>query len=66
MLSYSAAQSRALMSGATQAAIDLEAARQSKARGTIPQRNMIRALQMHPWLNDASDWARLAGALKHA
>jgi len=27
---------------------------------------MIRALQMHPWLNDASDWARLAGALKRA
>ena len=66
MLSYSAAQSRALMSGATQTDIDLEAARQAKARGSIPHRNMIKALQMHPWLNDASDWARLAGALKPA
>lgn len=64
MLAYSAAQSRALMAGATQDEIDAEAARQSRQRGSVPHRNMIRALQMHPWMNDRADWTRLAAALK--
>lgn len=64
MLSYSAAQSRALMAGATQGDIDREAERQARHKGTIPHRNMIRALNMMPWRNTKDDWTRLAGALK--
>jgi hypothetical protein len=64
MMSYTAAQSHALLSGATQDEIDAEAARQARHRGTSPQRNMIRALQLSPWRNDRDDWVRLAGALK--
>lgn len=26
---------------------------------SIPNRNMIKALRMHPWSNSAEDWARL-------
>jgi hypothetical protein len=29
----------------------------------IPERNMIKALQMHPWLNTPEDNTRLAAAL---
>jgi hypothetical protein len=29
----------------------------------IPERNMIRALQLHPWLNTTEDSRRLAAAL---
>ena len=29
----------------------------------IPERNMIKALQMHPWLNTPTDNHRLAAAL---
>lgn len=32
--------------------------------GSVFYKNMIRALNLHPWNNTRDDWARLAGALK--
>lgn len=29
---------------------------------TVPNRNMIKALRMHRWLNSSEDWARLHAA----
>ncbi len=49
--------------GATIAEIAAERRIQERQVGTVPFRNMIRALSMHPWLNSKEDWTRLAAAL---
>ena len=53
----------ALEKGATLDDIEREIERQRRTRGTVPHRNMVRALQMHPWNNSRDDWVRLAAAL---
>jgi hypothetical protein len=58
------ATERALAAGATLDMIQREYEVALKRHGTVPQRNMIRALQMCTWHNTADDWARLAGGLK--
>jgi hypothetical protein len=57
------ATNAALAKGATLLEIELEAQSQAHHVGTVPFRNMIRALGMHGWLNSKDDWTRLAGAL---
>lgn len=63
-MSFEQARANALAAGATDADIDAEAKLQARHVGTVPFRNMIRALQLLPRLNSAEDWARLAAALK--
>jgi uncharacterized circularly permuted ATP-grasp superfamily protein len=63
-LTYEQARAEALAAGATDAEIAAEAKIQARNVGTVPFRNMIRALQLLPRLNSAEDWARLAAALK--
>jgi hypothetical protein len=60
-MNYAQARERALAAGATDAEIQRYADNLSPS---IPTRNMIVALLLHPWLNSADDWARLAGAIK--
>ena len=57
------ARARAIAAGATESEIDAETIRQSRHKSTVPFKNMIRALQMLPYLNNKADWTRLAGAL---
>jgi len=54
---------QALGAGATMAEIELEASYQAHRVGTVPFRNMIKALQMLPYFNTRADWVRLAAAL---
>jgi hypothetical protein len=63
-MSFEAARAKALAAGATDSDIDTEARHQARHVGTVPFRNMIRALQLLPRLNSAEDWTRLAAALK--
>lgn len=49
--------------GATQEEIDEQAARYVKQVGSVPFRNMIRALNMMTWCNGREEWTRLAAAL---
>lgn len=53
----------AIAKGGTQDEIDRQAAHYVRQVGTVPFNNMIRALNMHPWLNDTAQWTRLAAAL---
>jgi hypothetical protein len=53
----------AIKAGADPKDIQREARLQARQKGTVPQKNMIRALSMHPWNNTRADWVRLAGAL---
>lgn len=62
-MSYEQARAKALAAGATDADISAESQRQARSVGTVPFRNMIRALQLLPRLNDRDDWTRLAAAL---
>lgn len=63
-MSFADARAKALAAGATDADIDAEAKLQARHVGTVPFRNMIKALQLLPRLNSAEDWTRLAAALK--
>jgi hypothetical protein len=54
---------KAIAAGATPADIQREAIAQRRSKGTVPHKNMIRALNLHPWNNTRGDWVRLAGAL---
>jgi hypothetical protein len=63
-MTFEQARAKALAAGATDADIDAEAKLQARSVGTVPFRNMIRALQLLPRLNDVNDWTRLAAALK--
>jgi hypothetical protein len=63
-MTFNQARAEALAAGATDADIDAEAKLQARHVGTVPFRNMIRALQLLPRLNDVNDWTRLAAALK--
>lgn len=53
----------AVAKGATLAEIEAEAKIQDRQVGTVPFKNMIRALQMHSWNNTKAEWTRLAAAL---
>jgi hypothetical protein len=57
------AYDKAIAAGATIEEIRAEFEHAKRHRGTVPQRNMIRALQMMAWQNTKNDWVRLAGAL---
>jgi hypothetical protein len=59
-MNYTQARERTLAAGATDAEIQRYA---DNLTPSVPTRNMIVALQLHPWLNSADDWARLAGAM---
>ena len=61
--SYSEARDYALGKGGTQAEIDRQAANYVRQVGSVPFRNMIVALNIHPWHNDEAQWTRLAAAL---
>jgi hypothetical protein len=63
-MTFKEARAEALAAGATDADIDAEARHQARNVGSIPFRNMIKALQLLPRLNSAEDWTRLAAALK--
>jgi hypothetical protein len=63
-MTFEQARAKALAAGATDADIDAEAKLQARHVGTVPFRNMIKALQLLPRLNSAEDWTRLAAALK--
>ena len=54
----------AIRAGATQAEIDKEANFQKRSVGSVPSRNMVRALIMTSRLNVKDDWVRLAGTLQ--
>jgi hypothetical protein len=62
---YTAAVNAALMKGATMDEIEAETSARKRHAGSVPERNMIKALSMHPWLNDRADWVRLAAALRN-
>lgn len=49
--------------GGTLEAVQRETRLQAHHTKSIPFKNMIRALQMHAWLNSKDDWIRLAGAM---
>lgn len=53
----------AMKKGATVVDINQEAERQKRQIGKTPFKQMIKALNMHPWSNNKDDWTRLAGAL---
>lgn len=63
MMKFPEARQRALDAGASEADVDRYRASFDRRGRGVPERNMIRALQMHSWHNSADDWARLAGAL---
>jgi hypothetical protein len=63
-MTFEQARAKALAAGATDEDIDAEASLQARSVGTVPFRNMIKALQLLPRLNSAEDWTRLAAALK--
>lgn len=63
MITKADAIRNALAKGATLAEIEAETRRQERHVGTVPFRNMITALNLMPWLNDAAAWTRLAAAL---
>lgn len=63
MISKEEAIGRAIARGSSRAAIDAMAANYVRQVGSVPFNNMIRALNMHPWNNDRSQWERLAAAL---
>lgn len=63
MITKQGAITKALAAGATQDEIDRQAENYVRQVGTVPFNNMIRALNMHSWNNDASAWTRLAAAL---
>lgn len=63
-MKYAEARDKALAAGASQDRINQYA--KSSFGGPVFKRNMIVALHMHPWHNDADAWARLAGALMPA
>ena len=60
---YEQALDKALAHGATSEDVAAEARRQARHVGTVPFRNMIKALNMLPRLNGREEWTRLAGAL---
>lgn len=62
-MKFKQAYAHAIKAGATPQAIEREIVAQRRFCRTIPQRNMVRALKLMPWINTADDWARLAGAL---
>lgn len=57
------ASQKAFAKGASIADIAAERKIQARQVGTVPFRNMIRALSMHPWNNTKEEWTRLAAAL---
>ena len=61
---FTEARAKALAAGATDADIEAEARLQARSVGTVPFRNMIKALNMLPRLNGREEWTRLAAALK--
>ena len=63
-MKYQEAMTYAIRAGATEPEIAAEAQRQERHVGTVPQRNMIKALTMCSRLNTRDDWVRLAGALR--
>lgn len=63
-MTFAQARAYALEAGGNDAEIDRQAANYARQVGTVPFRNMIRALQLLPRLNTAEDWERLAAALK--
>ena len=62
-MTYKEATARAIAAGASPVDIACETAHQRKHAGSVPQRNMIKALQLLPWHNTCDDWTRLAGAV---
>jgi hypothetical protein len=64
MITFREARENALAKGSTDAEIDRQAANYMRQVRTVPFNNMIRALNLHPWHNDAAEWTRLAAALK--
>jgi hypothetical protein len=62
-MTFEQARAKALAAGATDADIEAEARHQARHVGTVPFRNMIKALNMLPRLNGREEWTRLAGAL---
>jgi hypothetical protein len=63
MISKAFATKAALAKGGTLEEIERQAANYERQVGSIPFNHMIRALNLHPWLNDVNDWTRLAAAL---
>lgn len=63
MLSKKQAIAKALSAGGSLEEIERQAANFARQVGSIPFRNMIVALNLHPWNNDRSQWERLAAAL---
>jgi hypothetical protein len=63
MIAKQTAIARAEAKGATWKEIAAEADRQDRHVGTAAARNMIRALNLHPYSNTREEWVRLAGAL---
>lgn len=63
MISKKEAIERAIAKGGSLAEIERQAANYVRQVGSVPFNNMIRALNIHPWHNDAAQWERLAAAL---
>ena len=63
MISKKDAITKAIAAGATQEEIDRQATNYVRQVGSVPFKNMIRALNFHPWHNTVDDWTRLAAAL---
>ena len=63
MITKREAIAKAIELGGTQEEIDRQAANYVRQVKTVPFRNMITALNLHPWHNDVNDWTRLAAAL---
>ena len=63
MLTQIEAIAEAIKAGASMDGIQAEANLQARHVGTVPFKNMIRALNMLTALNTQEDWTRLAGAM---
>jgi hypothetical protein len=55
MIGRAEATRNALAKGASAEEIERQAVNYERQVGTVPFNNMIRALNMHPWNNDAAD-----------
>lgn len=63
MLTKKQAIAEAIAAGAEQTEIDRQAQNYVRQVGTVPFKNMIRALNMCTWHNTKDDWTRLAAAM---
>ena len=61
-MKFSDVMNEVLKSGGSVEEVAAEAKRQKRQAGSVPHRNMIRALEMFPMMNTPEEWVRLAAA----